>query len=496
LDKNNTKLIMSIESLFYEHLNNPYNNKSLDIYEHLPTLKEYSQKYNHITEMGTRWGSSTLAFLMGCPEKLVSYDIISTPEVENIINLCDSSKYNFQFLIGDTLEIEIEDTDILFIDTLHTYNQLKKELNKHCSKVRNHIILHDTVSFRWVDEEIYSHASEILKNSKKIKSGLFNAVKDFIFENPDWYIEKEYKNNNGLMILSKTTNLPKISAIVPTIWSDPDITINLLKSLQESKYISQIILIENKILDIDLNFSKLERHQQSENIFVNPAWNLGVSLSKNNKLLIINDDMHFDENLIKISLPYITPQNGMIGIKTYNDEIIDKKDIIKINTPTFKFKYFASLFFIHKESYIEIPEEMRIFCGDHYLYYFTLKQNYLLTGFKYKNEGSLSSNNKIFNDIILNDIKNWNNIRDHFFSKLILDIKIEGSGKLKTEYFELDKDEKIIYYNFSGFRYVLIKFESKGVVIFYDFIDCLFSDIYEFKNIIDLDEYNIKIYGY
>lgn len=287
-----------------------------------------------------------------------------------------------------------------------------------------------------------------------------------------------------------------ISAIIPTLWKDSSLTIELLKSLQESKYISQIILIENKILDIDLNFSKLERYQQSENIFVNPAWNLGASLSKNDKLLIINDDIHFDENIVKLSLPYITPQNGMIGIKTYNDEILDKKEIKKINIPLFNFNYFGSLFFIHKKSYIKIPEEMKIFCGDQYLYYLTLKQNYLITGFNYKNEGSLTTSDSTFNDKSLNDIKIWYKIKDDFFNKLILEVKVEGSGKLNTEYFQLDKDEKTIYYNFNSFRYVQIKIESDYDLLLYDFIDCLFCNSYSFKNIIDLDEYKIKIYGY
>lgn len=287
-----------------------------------------------------------------------------------------------------------------------------------------------------------------------------------------------------------------ISAIIPTLWKNKELTLKLLESLQNSKFISQIILIENKINEINLEFSKLERYQQLENIFVNPAWNLGVSLSKNDKLLIINDDVGFDEDFLKLSFTYITPQNGMIGIKTYNGEITDKKDIIKINNTLFKFNYFGSLFFIHKKSYIQIPEEMKIFCGDHYIYYLTLKQNYLITGFNYKNHGSLTTSDSIFSDIILNDIKIWYKIKDDFFNKLILEVKVEGSGKLNTEYFQLDKDEKVIHYNFPEFRYVQIKFESEGDLLLYDFIDCLFSDIYVFKNIIDLDEYNIKIYGY
>lgn len=487
---------MKIEELYDKHVNDPYNQKSLDIYEHLPILKKYAEKYNHITEMGTRWGSSTLAFLMGNPNKLISYDIVSTPEIEHIINLCNSSEYNFDFILGDTLTIEIEETDVLFIDTLHTYNQLKEELHRHSTKVRNHIILHDTISFRFTDEEIYSHASHIIKNSSKLKTGLFNAVKDFIFENKDWYIEKEYTNNNGLMILSRTKNLPKISAIVPTLWVNPEITLNLLQSLNNSNYISQIILIENKVIDIDLHFSKLQRYQQSENIFVNPAWNLGFLLSMNDKLLIINDDIHFDENLIKISLPHISPENGMIGIKTYNNEVTDKKDVIKIYDSILNLNYYGSLFFIHKKSYNMIPEKIKIFCGDLYLFYMSCKQNFLMTGFDYKNEGSQSSKDLVFLPTILEDIKEWETIKNNFFSKLIYEFEIDNDSVIfSSDKVTFDNSTKKLNYNFQGHKYVLLKITSDRSEILSDILQCDSDDPYYLKNLMENEKINLKFYS-
>ena len=197
---------MNIEELYLKHVNEPNNYNSTDINEHLPTLKNYSEKYDHITEMGVRWGSSTLAFLAGNTNKLISYDIQITNEINEIINLSKTIETDFNFNEEDTLLIDIETTDVLFIDTLHTYNQLYSELIKHSEKVKYHIILHDTVSFREKDEILYNHASELVKNMEKSKKGLYMAVTDFISYNNDWYIEKEYKNNNGLMVLSRNTN--------------------------------------------------------------------------------------------------------------------------------------------------------------------------------------------------------------------------------------------------------------------------------------------------
>ena len=198
--------MMKINELYENHVNKPNQFKSIDINEHLPTLKSYSEKYNHITEMGVRWGSSTIAFLAGNTSKLISYDIQITNEINHIINLSKTIDTDFIFNKQDTLSIDIETTDVLFIDTLHTYNQLYNELTKHSEKVKHHILLHDTISFREKDEVLYNHASNLVKNMSNTKKGLYAAVIDFISTNNDWYIEKEYDNNNGLMVLSRNSN--------------------------------------------------------------------------------------------------------------------------------------------------------------------------------------------------------------------------------------------------------------------------------------------------
>ena len=98
-----------------------------DINEHLPTLKKYAEECNHITEMGVRDVVSTWAFLMGNPKKLISYDINQINE-SIILETIKDTEIEFKFVLADTTKIEIEETDLLFIDTLHTYDQLKSEL--------------------------------------------------------------------------------------------------------------------------------------------------------------------------------------------------------------------------------------------------------------------------------------------------------------------------------------------------------------------------------
>jgi hypothetical protein len=179
-----------------EVLENIYNQRCSmpsDINEHLPTLKKYAEECDHITEMGVRWVVSTFAFMMGKPKKLISIDIDPVEkhgiQTIDLISLAKTAGVEFEFVLGDTTEIEIEETDFLFIDTLHTYTQLKKELALHPSKVKKYIGFHDTTTFAQVGEY------------KEV--GLWPAIEEFLSSNPEWVIAEKFENNNGLTILKK-----------------------------------------------------------------------------------------------------------------------------------------------------------------------------------------------------------------------------------------------------------------------------------------------------
>ena len=198
--KDNTK---EVEKMYQRYCNETLQFRSGDISEHLPTLREYASKSNHVTEMGVRDGASTIAIGAGKPKTMRSYDIVERGRMKKVETLLEESKIDFKFILGDVLESKIEETDMLFIDTLHTYNQLSLELELHQSKVKKYIILHDTTSFGEKDERIYAHASYVVKAMQFKKAGLMTAVKDFLKRNKNWCIEKQYTNNNGLTILKR-----------------------------------------------------------------------------------------------------------------------------------------------------------------------------------------------------------------------------------------------------------------------------------------------------
>lgn len=161
-----------------------------DINKQLKILRKFGEKCEKITEFGVRKGISTIAWLVCKPKKLISYDIKLLPETGFLKFLAAENKIDFTLIEQDTLSAEIEQTDLLFIDTFHSYTQLKQELALHMSKVNKCCILHDTASYKIVGEDN--------KNP-----GIGQAIDEFLSNNKNWKVIEETSENCGLMVLEK-----------------------------------------------------------------------------------------------------------------------------------------------------------------------------------------------------------------------------------------------------------------------------------------------------
>lgn len=154
-----------------------------DINEHIPVLKRYADMCEHVTEFGVRSGVSTWAWIMSNAKIVRSYDI-NHCSLEEHYKAADEIKKEFSFTCVNTIadRFDIEPTDLLFIDTNHTYNQCSQELRQHAYKVNKFIIFHDTVTFG---------------------AELNRAIEEFLDKNHDWMLREKLLNNNGLTVLAK-----------------------------------------------------------------------------------------------------------------------------------------------------------------------------------------------------------------------------------------------------------------------------------------------------
>lgn len=209
----------------------------------------------------------------------------------------------------------------------------------------------------------------------------------------------------------------KFSVIIPTIWKSK-YTIELLNRYSNSDYISEIILIDNSPKNApDLSgIKKLNRIQEKENTFVNPAWNKGVELAKLDYIIISNDDILFDVDEFCGYLTYI--DNSVINLKNagYIGMHSDNYKIDKSESPVLE-NYenntnkggWGCLFALHKSNWVPIPERLKIWFGDNYIHAIS-KSVLQLRGMKVETNMSTSSDLEEVEDVKNRDVLEWHNL--------------------------------------------------------------------------------------
>lgn len=162
-----------------------------DIHKHLPILHGLANACSHVTEFGVRSGQSSRALLSSRSQHFRMYDIEEHEKVVQIVNFCQQGGMDVEYHIQDVLGIEIEPTELLFIDTLHTYDQLKAELARHSWKVSRFIAFHDTHTFGLMDEPGYPGP------------GLLPAILEFLAREPSWSMWYHSVDNNGFTVIKR-----------------------------------------------------------------------------------------------------------------------------------------------------------------------------------------------------------------------------------------------------------------------------------------------------
>ena len=149
-----------------------------DISFHLPLLKFLAHQCEYIVEFGVREANSSIALLSGHPKQLLSVDINPTPMYDML------SQYpNWKFIQKSSTDpsLYISYPDMLFIDSLHTYEHCSEELRMHAHNVQKWIVFHDTQSCPEVNL----------------------AVQEFLDKNPEWKEVYFTPTNHGLTIIQR-----------------------------------------------------------------------------------------------------------------------------------------------------------------------------------------------------------------------------------------------------------------------------------------------------
>lgn len=200
------------------------------------------------------------------------------------------------------------------------------------------------------------------------------------------------------------------SIIIPTLLKDTEVLNKLLSQLNDDNTVGEIIIIDNSCSSFKTGFSKVKVHVPKENLFVNPAWNLGIKLSSTEFKYfgILNDDIIFQKNLFELVHAFLESASddvGLLGIdciantpKAQFDTYPENRDAEIVETSKLE-GFFGSAFFGNKKNYFEIPDEMKVFYGDHFLFTRNIQaghKNYKISNIGVKHLESLSSHSSPF----------------------------------------------------------------------------------------------------
>lgn len=188
-----------------------------------------------------------------------------------------------------------------------------------------------------------------------------------------------------------------ISVIMPTMWRPLEKHYKrMLPMFNDHPLIGEIIIIDNDTTRTDndiINLSKVVYLPQEKNIFTHPSWNLGVSKARYDKILLHNDDCLTNIDSLEIIYNEITPDKGIIGYSalSYCTYSIDQFDLMRENgfgddieieiiDPTLypnnsgmPHISYGCMMYMHKQSFYETPEELKIYYGDLFIYLMNLK---------------------------------------------------------------------------------------------------------------------------
>ena len=197
------------------------------------------------------------------------------------------------------------------------------------------------------------------------------------------------------------------SVIIPTLWKCDRLK-ETLKELDSHPLVGEILLFDNTANETPItDLPKLKHILEGRNTYVTAPWNKGAAMAEYDKLLVLNDDNWMDWNILYSLSDFITEEVGLIGMDEKNHYMSETDYVVGLEPIEHRNGGYGCVLFVHKNSWIPIPEEMKIWGQDDWLFVKNRnygKQNYKLVNFKVNGSVSLTVDS-LSNDAKINQIK-------------------------------------------------------------------------------------------
>jgi hypothetical protein len=161
--------------------------------------------------------------------------------------------------------------------------------------------------------------------------------------------------------------MSSITVVVPTMWRYHPF-VSFLQNMLHHRSVTSVVLINNQTDQTPchriLQHSKLKILDFGQNIFVNPAWNTGVSQSQTDIVCLVNDDITFDLRLFDRVVDWFKPCHGVLGLGSGEIDG-DIHFVPRINQSIFGF---GQLMFVHASTWVDIPSDLLVYFGDNWIF--------------------------------------------------------------------------------------------------------------------------------
>lgn len=180
------------------------------------------------------------------------------------------------------------------------------------------------------------------------------------------------------------------SVIIPTL-QQSDLLTPMVERYCAHPMVGEVLIVNNASRSLLFAHPKVRVLQQVENIFVNPAWNLGAREARYPFLAIANDDLLFDTALFYKAEKWLRrPGVGIIGPheSCFKAEVGSRPWVRPVYGRRFAF---GTLMFMRRERYVPIPERLKIWFGDDYLFNHQRHRNWVFGGHRIDTPMSVTS---------------------------------------------------------------------------------------------------------
>jgi hypothetical protein len=160
-----------------------------------------------------------------------------------------------------------------------------------------------------------------------------------------------------------------VSVVVPTLWKFKPFP-QVAADLANHRHVVEVIVINNapesvpSTAQIIWSHPKIKMINPGTNLFVNPSWNLGASLSQGSVICLWNDDLIFDHRIIDLVVENQRPEHGVSGLWVGPGGPEPKL----IRHTSQGLWGFGQLMFVHKKNWIDIPPDLLVYCGDNWIF--------------------------------------------------------------------------------------------------------------------------------